>query len=98
MANDGTLLVNFSSLQQAGTDINRALTTLRTQLEQLEADGKRLYDTWDGDAQRAYTERQRKWQTAAADLTSILQNIQGAVHRSAEDYISTERQATQRFQ
>jgi early secretory antigenic target protein ESAT-6 len=98
MANDGMLLVNFGSLQQASADIARALGTLQTQLDQLESDGARLYQTWDGAAQQAYTERQKKWRAAAADLTSILQNIMGAVDRSAEDYISTERQATQRFQ
>ena len=97
MANDGMLLVNFGSLQQAASDIERALNTLRSQLEQLEADGKRLYDSWDGAAKQAYTVRQQKWQAAAADLTSILQNIKGAVDRSAEDYINTERAATQRF-
>jgi len=98
MANDGLLLVNFGALQQASADIARALSTLQTQLDQLESDGARLYQTWDGAAQQAYTERQAKWRSAAADLTSILQNIGGAVDRSAEDYISTERQATQRFQ
>jgi len=98
MANDGMLLVNFGSLQQAGADIERALNTLRTTLEQIEAEGARLYQSWDGQAREAYTVRQKKWQSAASDLTSILQNIKGAVDRSAEDYISTERQATQRFQ
>lgn len=97
MSNDGLLLVNFGSLQQAGGDIARALNTLRTQLEQLESDGARLYQSWDGAAQQAYTERQKKWQAAATDLTNILQNIKGAVDRSAEDYLATERQATQRF-
>jgi len=92
------LLVNFGSLQQAGADIGKAVSTLQAQLDQLEADGARLYESWDGAAKQAYTERQKKWRSAANDLTSILQNIKGAVDRSAEDYISTERAATQRFQ
>lgn len=98
MANDGMLLVNFGSLQQASADINKAISTLQTQLDQLESDAKPLVATWDGEAQQAYAQRQAKWQAASRDLTSILQNIKGAVDQSTEDYISTERQATQRFQ
>jgi ESAT-6 family protein len=98
MANDGMLLVNFGSLQQASADINKALSTLQSQLDQLERDARPLVQTWDGAARQAYAERQAKWRSASADLTNILRNIKGAVDRSAEDYISTERQATQRFQ
>ena len=98
MANDGVLLVNFGSLQQASADIQKALHRLQSQLDQLERDAGPLVTTWDGAARQAYSERQAKWRSASADLQHILQNIKGAVDRSAEDYISTERQATQRFQ
>jgi 6 kDa early secretory antigenic target len=98
MPNDGVLLVNFAALQQAGGDIQKALNTLQSQLDQLEKDAGPLVQTWDGAAQQAYQERQAKWRSASADLQAILGNIKGAVHRSAEDYISTEKQATQRFQ
>lgn len=98
MANDGLLLVNFGSLNQASADIQRALNTLTSQLDQLERDAGPLVDSWDGDAKQAYAERQAKWRSASRDLHSILHNIKKAVDQSAEDYISTERQATQRFQ
>jgi WXG100 family type VII secretion target len=98
MANDGMLLVNFGALQQASADINKAISTLQSQLDQLERDAGPLVQTWNGEAQEAYQARQAKWRTAAQDLTQILQNIKGAVDHSTEDYISTEKQATQRFQ
>jgi WXG100 family type VII secretion target len=98
MANDGMLLVNFGALQQAGADINKAISTLQSQLDQLERDAGPLVQTWNGQAQEAYQARQAKWRAAAQDLTQILQNIKGAVDHSCEDYISTEKQATQRFQ
>jgi early secretory antigenic target protein ESAT-6 len=98
MANDGLLLVNFGSLQQASGDIQKALNTLQSQLDQLERDAGPLVATWDGSAQEAYAQRQAKWRAASVDLQTILQNIKGAVDQSAEDYISTERQATRRFQ
>ena len=98
MANDGMLLVNFGALQQAGADIQRAVSTLQSQLDQLERDAAPLVATWEGEAQQAYAARQAKWRAASQDLTNILQNIKVAVDQSTEDYITTEKQATSRFQ
>ena len=96
--NDGVLLVNFGALQQAGADIDKALGTLRSELDQLERDAAPLVATWAGEAQEAYGQRQAKWRAASADLEAILRQIKGAVDESAADYVSTERTATQRFQ
>jgi len=96
--NDGTLLVNFGALQNASGDIQAALNDLKSQLSQLEHAARPLVETWDGEAQAAYRERQRKWTAASEDLSEILRNIKGAVDESAVDYLETERKATQRFQ
>ncbi|GIF15097.1 WXG100 family type VII secretion target [Actinoplanes teichomyceticus] len=96
--NDGVLLVNFGALQQAGADIDKALRTLRSQLDQLERDAAPLVATWAGDAQEAYAQRQARWRAASTDLESILRQIRVAVSESAADYVATERAATQRFQ
>ena len=95
---DGLLLVNFGALQNASGDIQKALNELQSQLGQLERDAAPLVATWEGEAQAAYAERQRKWTTASADLSEILRNIKVAVDESAADYTDTERKATQRFQ
>jgi WXG100 family type VII secretion target len=92
------LLVNFGALQNASGDIQKALNELQSQLGQLERDAAPLVATWQGEAQSAYHERQRKWSTAATDLSEILRNIKMAVDESAADYLDTERKATQRFQ
>jgi WXG100 family type VII secretion target len=94
---NGLLLVNFGALERASMDIQKALTELQTQLGQLESDAGRLVQTWDGAAQAAYEERQRKWRTAAGELSEILRNIKLAVDESAADYQDTERKATNRF-
>ncbi|BCY05166.1 WXG100 family type VII secretion target [Actinoplanes sp. L3-i22] len=96
--NDGVLLVNFSALRQAGTDIDKALATLRTQLDQLERDAAPLVESWAGEAREAYAQRQTTWRAASADLEGILRQIKLAVDESAADYVATERAATQRFQ
>jgi early secretory antigenic target protein ESAT-6 len=98
MPNDGVLLVNFGALQNASADIQKAVSTLQSRLEQLESDAAPLVDTWEGEAKEAYAQRQATWRAASADLQSILQNIKSAVDASVEDYIHTEKAATQRFQ
>jgi WXG100 family type VII secretion target len=92
------LLVNFGALQQAGADIQKAVSTLQSQLDELERNAAPLVATWEGEAQQAYAARQAKWRAASQDLTNILQNIKAAVDQSTEDYITTEKQATSRFQ
>jgi early secretory antigenic target protein ESAT-6 len=86
MAGDGVLLVNFGALQQASADINKGVSTLQSQLDQLERDAAPLVSEWDGEAKEAYQIRQQKWRQASAELTQILQNIKGAVDRAAEDH------------
>ena len=96
--NDGLLLVNFGALVQAGADIQKALNELQSQLGELERHAGPLVASWGGDAQVAYQERQRRWQSAATDLSEILRQIKIAVDDSVVDYQDTERRATQRFQ
>jgi 6 kDa early secretory antigenic target len=98
MANDGLLLVNFGALQQASADIQKAVSTMQSQLDDIERAAGPLVSTWEGDAQQAYAARQAKWRSASQDLTQILQNIKSAVDQSCQDYVDTEKQATQRFQ
>jgi len=98
MANDGLLLVNFGALQQASSDIQKAVSSMQTQLDDLERSAAPLVQTWQGEAQQAYAARQAKWRASSQDLTQILQNIKSAVDQSCQDYISTEKQATSRFQ
>ena len=95
---NGLLLVNFGALQQGSADIQKALSTLQSQLSQLDRDAAPLVATWSGAAQAAYAERQRKWTAASEDLASILRNIKIAVDESAADYQDTERKAQQRFE
>ena len=95
--NDGLLVVNFGALRQAGADIDKALTALHSQLDQLERDAGPLVATWAGAAREAYGQRQATWRAASEDLQGILRQIRAAVEESAADYADTERAATERF-
>jgi len=92
------LRVNFGALSQAGSDIQKAISTLESELSQLEQDAAPLVATWEGAAKDSYAERQKRWQTASHDLQNILRDIKGAVDASASDYQETERKAQARFE
>jgi 6 kDa early secretory antigenic target len=96
--NDGVLVVSFPALQQASADIQKALSTLDSQLGQLERDAAPLVSSWDGDAKQAYEQRQSRWRSASQDLQAMLRDIKAAVDESAADYQSTERKNTNLFQ
>lgn len=98
MANDGMLRVNFGDLAGAGGDIQAAINSLQTNLADVESAGGKLTASWEGKAKEAYEDRQRIWRDASRSLQDILVQIRGAVESSADDYLATERQATQRFQ
>ncbi|MEV4758202.1 WXG100 family type VII secretion target [Micromonospora sp. NPDC049559] len=92
------LVVNFASLQKASEDIQRALNALQGQLTQLDDDARPLVQTWEGEAQQAYDQRQRQWTSASQDLQTMLQDIKRAVDESAADYLHTEKKNTGLFQ
>jgi 6 kDa early secretory antigenic target len=96
--NDGVLVVTFPALQQASADIQKALSTLESQLAQLERDAAPLVATWSGEAKQAYDQRQARWRAASQDLQSMLREIKIAVDDSAADYLSTEKRNTSLFQ
>jgi early secretory antigenic target protein ESAT-6 len=97
MPNTDMLVVNFAALQKASTDIQTALNSIRTQLDQLEQDASPLVAEWTGDAREAYDIRQAKWRAAAADLSDMLRDIQRALDDSAADYQNTEKRNTDLF-
>jgi WXG100 family type VII secretion target len=91
------LVVNFAALQKASADIQTALSTLESQLAQLERDAAPLVAGWDGEARQAYDVRQARWQQAATDLANILRDIKRALDDSAIEYQQTERRNTGLF-
>ncbi|MEO3747043.1 WXG100 family type VII secretion target [Plantactinospora sp. B5E13] len=96
--NDGVLVVQFPALQQASADIQKAINTLDSQLDQLESDAAPLVSTWEGEAQQAYQVRQAKWRQSQQELSSMLRDIKMALDESAQDYLSTEKKNTSLFQ
>jgi WXG100 family type VII secretion target len=91
------LLVNFGQLQAAAGHIDTAINSLHTNLSDLQNEAKPLIATWDGIAQAAYQQRQQQWNSAAQDITNLLQSIKKALEESTADYIQTEKTNTNLF-
>ncbi|AGL13951.1 WXG100 family type VII secretion target [Actinoplanes sp. N902-109] len=94
---DGLLKVNFGTLAQAGADIQKAVSEMEQKLADLDAAARPLVSTWEGSAQDAYAARQARWTQASTDLKNILHSIKVAVDQAAQDYATTEANATKRF-
>jgi early secretory antigenic target protein ESAT-6 len=92
------LKVDFGALEDAYTDLGRAINQLTSQLEDLDRAARPLVATWQGAAQEAYNQRQAGWTRAADDLRGILTNIQRALGDSLQEYRDTERRNVRRFQ
>jgi ESAT-6 family protein len=91
------LVVNFAALHTAAGDIQNAINSMRSQLDEAENTAKPLVSTWDGDARHAYEQRHQKWTQAANDLATMLSDIKKAVEESAAHFQDTEHRNTNMF-
>ena len=79
--------VSFSAIQQLATDVQNESNKIQTSLDTLDSEVKKLYGSWDGQAQQAYQASKAKWDQKMADMHSILQELHGysvPEHRSQE--------------
>ncbi|GIH11443.1 ESAT-6-like protein [Rhizocola hellebori] len=97
MSGQGQLVVNFTALATAAGDINNAINTMSSQLDEAAQTAAPLVASWDGAARDAYQARQATWTKAANDLATMLRDIKRAVEQSAEQYQATEQRNTNLF-
>lgn len=69
------------TIQGIAKAIDTELDTLRHRLQQM---------TWDGKDREAYNEHQAQWDSAVADMNTLLNEIGGAVGIARANYITTE--------
>jgi 6 kDa early secretory antigenic target len=91
MTETGHLSVNFVRLLETSSHIQKAIASLESQLDQLEQAAAPLVQTWSGEAQQAYQERQATWRQASAELARMLHGIKRGLDESMADYQGTER-------
>ncbi|MEJ3653954.1 WXG100 family type VII secretion target [Actinomycetes bacterium KLBMP 9759] len=67
--------VTFSALAAAQADVSATAGRIAGQLEELKRFLAPMVATWQGQAADDYQLKQRKWDTAAADLAAVLGQI-----------------------
>lgn len=70
-----------SSISTISNQIGSDLDTLRTKLQNMD---------WEGDDREAYNTHQANWDSAIANLNTLLTEIGGAVNTACDNYMSTE--------
>lgn len=97
MGYDG-LLVNHGQLDQATQDIASAVKAIDNRMNQLESELNPLQSDWAGNAQAAYADAKRKWDTAIGEMMQLLNDTGVTVGQSNQDYHSADLRGANQFQ
>jgi early secretory antigenic target protein ESAT-6 len=97
MTSSEHMKVGFNAIETAASDTASTVQSLNQQLDELKGYLRPLVSTWQGQAALEYQQLQNKWDTSAADLNQVLQQISTALRTSHDNYQSTEQAAVQTF-
>jgi 6 kDa early secretory antigenic target len=97
MGYDG-LLVNHGQLDQATQDIAAAVKAIDNRMNQLESELNPLQSDWAGNAQAAYTQAKKQWDTAILEMMQLLNDTGTTVGQSNVDYHSADVRGANSFQ
>jgi early secretory antigenic target protein ESAT-6 len=92
------IVVQFAALQQAADDINSALSSMQSELDNINSQVQPLVHTWQSEAQHAFVQRKTEWQNAANDIHQLLTGVKGAVLKAAEIMQAREKANVAKFQ
>ncbi len=70
---------------------------IKSQLDTLESEVGKLRASWNGEAQNAYDDAQRKWNQSLIALNTLLEQIAAKTEEISQGYVSTDRSAAGRF-
>ncbi len=82
--------VTFGALAAAQSDVSGTASRITTQLDDLRRFLAPMVATWQGTAAEDYQLRQRQWDTAANDLTTVLAQIGAALGVANDSYRQAE--------
>lgn len=98
MGVDGGLRVNHGALEAAAADMRATVQGIDSRLDRLESELAPLRSDWVGDAQRAYTVAQARWNGAIREMKELLDQSQRAVLASNDDYRAADQRGAAAFE
>ncbi|MBN9108753.1 MAG: WXG100 family type VII secretion target [Pseudonocardia sp.] len=90
--------VAFGELGAAQQNVASTAQRISTTLDELKRFLGPMAATWEGQAATDYRARQRQWDTAAADLASVLSRIGVALGAANDNYQQVEQANARRWQ
>ncbi len=93
----GQIRVSFPALEETASYIDSKSQEANQLLADLKSMLQPLVATWTGAAAENYNHKQHLWDTAAADLNSVLSQISTALHTANANYIEAESANTRRW-
>ncbi|MER5867789.1 WXG100 family type VII secretion target [Kitasatospora sp. NPDC002040] len=85
-----SILVNFSTIQNASSEVKQGAQRIQSQLDDLKAGVARIANSWQGSAREGYQARQAQWDASASDLQQALTQISQSLDNAAQSYQATE--------
>jgi 6 kDa early secretory antigenic target len=89
--------VTFGALESAQADVSGVAGRMTGQLEDLKRFLAPLVASWEGQAATEYQAKQRQWDTAAANLATVLGQIGVALGAANESYRQVEQANASRW-
>lgn len=89
--------VKTAEVQRLSADMASHANKIRDALDGLESKVSTLLGQWSGEAQGSYTEAQRKWDKAAAEMQQILTTIGQKTGEIANTYDASDKRSAARF-
>lgn len=91
------ITVDHAALQQAATDLGRAVTASEERIERLAAELAPLRTEWYGAAQEAYLEARAVWESAQHEMRQLLARLGVAVTAAEEAYRTADQAGARAF-
>jgi 6 kDa early secretory antigenic target len=91
------ILYNYGGIQEAAASIDRFVQFMNSELDTVEAGGRRLLGTWDSDASNAFNDCVRRWNQNARDLAVLLLQLKDALDDGVIDMAAADRKAAALF-
>ncbi|MFD8383047.1 WXG100 family type VII secretion target [Streptomyces sp. NPDC059679] len=91
---DGHIYVEFNGTDNAAEDMKLQTQNIAKILDQLEEHLKPFIDSWEGDDQQVYVEKQAKWNRAVDNMRQLLLSHSDLLERIGDDYRTNQRNLT----
>lgn len=94
---DGAIKVTYAAIEDAGASCKSAGGQIESLFENLKSQIAPLTESWHGDAQQAWQQRQVEWNKALEEMNALLMRVATALPQISEAYQRTDSGITKMF-